>query len=120
MPRVIVGIGADCEEISRFGKMGRNAMEKIFTKNEISYCSGKASPSQHFAARFAGKEAIIKCFSSDGKKIAFNRIEIVRNESGAPVVRILDSGLKDYDVMLSLSHSGNMAMAFAIVLKKER
>jgi holo-[acyl-carrier protein] synthase len=116
----ILGIGVDCEEISRFEKMDSMLMEKIFTKGEREYCIGKANPSQHFAARFAGKEAVMKCFGSSGKKIAFNQIEILKCENGAPVVNILDRNLGDYDARLSLSHSGNMAIAFAVIFKSRR
>jgi len=93
-------------------------MEKIFTKKEIEYCCRKANPSQHFAARFAGKEAIIKCFGSMGKKIPFSQIEILKCENDAPIVNMLGNR-GNYDVKLSLSHSGNMAMAFAIVTKEK-
>ena len=118
MPRVIAGIGVDCEEISRFEKMNAAFAEKVFTKKEREYCRAKARPSQHFAARFAGKEAVIKCFGGIGKKIPFNKIEILKCENSAPAVRILDGSLGGYDVMLSLSHSGNMAIAFAVILKR--
>lgn len=114
----IVGIGVDCEEISRFEKMNTAFAEKVFTEKEREYCRAKARPSQHFAARFAGKEAIIKCFGAIGKKIPFSQIEILKCENSAPTARILDENLKGYDAMLSLSHSGNMAIAFAIILKR--
>jgi holo-[acyl-carrier protein] synthase len=108
-------VGVDCEDISRFEKMGSLFAKKIFTKKEIEYCSTKAFPSQHFAARFAGKEAIIKCFGGIGKKIPFSHIEILKCENGAPAVKILNESLGSHDVKLSLSHSGNMAIAFAVV-----
>ena len=117
-PPSIVSVGVDCEEISRFGKLGREAIGKIFTKNEIDYCSKKADPSQHLAARFAGKEAVIKCFGAIGKKIPFSQIEIIKYGNNAPAAGILDENLRGYDVMLSLSHSGNMAIAFAVLKKK--
>jgi phosphopantetheine--protein transferase-like protein len=114
----ILGVGVDCEEISRFGKMDRKAIGKIFTKKEMEYCRSKANPSQHFAARFAGKEAVIKCFGAIGKKIPFSQIEIIKYGNSAPAASILDKNLRGYDAMLSLSHSGDMAIAFAVLKKK--
>jgi len=111
------GVGVDCEQISRFEKMDKGFVQKIFTKKEIDYCMKKSRPSQHFAARFAGKEAIIKCFGSLGKKIFLSQIEILKCANGAPAVKILDKKLNSYDIRLSISHSGSMALAFAVVLK---
>ena len=113
----IVGVGVDCEEISRFKKMGSGAMEKIFTEREREYCKSKADPSQHFAARFAGKEAVMKCMSP--AKIPFDRIEIAGAGKGRPEVKVLDERFKYYDFEISLSHSGNMAIAFAIAFRSK-
>ena len=90
-----VSIGIDCEDIARFkGINSREAfMKKIFTENEIGYCIKKPNPAQHFAARFAGKEAIVKALSSAGKKISIKQIEILNDDSGVPVVNLHKDGL---------------------------
>ncbi len=113
-------VGVDCEDISRFKDLNRsNAfMRKIFSENEIETCLKKQNPAQHFAARFAGKEAIIKAFSSAGKKISINQIEIVNDDSGAPVVNLHKEGLESIEVKLSLSHCYSLAVASAIVIEK--
>ncbi len=111
----VKGVGVDCEQASRFENMDSKLMEKIFTKNEIDYCSRKANPSQHLAARFAAKEAVIKCFGSMGCRIFMNRIEILNRKNGSPYVRMLDKNLSTHGVKISLSHSGGMAIAFAAV-----
>jgi holo-[acyl-carrier protein] synthase len=113
-------IGIDCEEISRFNNIAdkNRLLKKIFTEKEIDYCLSRANPSQHFAARFSGKEAIIKAFSSFGKKISFKHIEILSLDSGAPFVNLRLDDLEQYTVKLSLSHSNNTAVAFALAHKK--
>ncbi len=119
MDMSIMSIGTDCEEISRFNKIVKNKslLKKIFTKNEIDYCMGRANPQQHFAVRFAGKEAVIKAINTSEKKISINQVEILNNKAGAPVVNLLDMDPGLYDIKLSLSHCKDIAVAFAIVIQ---
>lgn len=113
-------VGIDCEDIARFKDLNsrESFIKKVFTENEIEYCLKKANPAQHFAVRFAGKEAVIKAFNSAGKKISIGQIEILNEDSGAPVVKLLQDGLEYIEVKLSLSHCENIAIASAIVIEK--
>lgn len=114
-------VGIDCIDISRFDKdacSNKKFLTKIFTKNEISYCQSKAKAAQHFAVRFAGKEALIKALSSYNVKIPLNQIEILNNGKGIPHVRILDDKFNYFNIKLSLSHSNKVAIA--VVLVSER
>lgn len=115
-----MSIGIDCEDISRFNKIinNKNLLKKIFTEREINYCMSKANPPQHFAVRFAGKEAVIKAINSSGKKVSINQIEILNNEAGPPTVNLLDKDLSSYNVKLSLTHSKKIAIAFAVVIQQ--
>ncbi len=115
-----VSIGIDCEDITRFKDiMDREAfMRKVFTEGEIDYCLKKQNPAQHFAVRFAGKEAILKALNGAGKKTSIRQIEILNDVSGAPQVFIHKEGMNSIDVKLSLSHSKNTAVAAAIVIEK--
>ena len=111
-------VGIDCVDIARFDEeaiSNRKFLEKIFSKDEIQYCKGRAKPSQHFAARFAGKEAIIKALCHHDIKIPANQIEILNNRDGIPFVRILNEKCKDFEIKISLSHSDEIAMVVAIV-----
>ncbi len=114
-----MSIGTDCEDISRFNKIvnNKNLLKKIFTKNEIDYCMGKANPPQHFAVRFAGKEAVIKAINTSSKKISIDQIEILNSDTGSPIVSLRDTEPGLYDIKLSLSHSKGIAIAFAIVIQ---
>lgn len=113
-----IGIGVDVELISRFKKLDVKKNNKflchIFTKNEISYCFSKKIFTQHLAARFAGKEAIIKAIYALKKTPpALNKINIINDSTGIPTVH-----LKGYNIKISLAHTKNTAIAFAMVEKK--
>ena len=76
-------IGIDCVDISRFKKsniMIKKSFRRIFTENEINYCEKKENPAQHFAIRFAGKEAVKKALSGLNIDIALKNIEIKINK----------------------------------------
>ena len=116
-------IGIDCVNISRFDDKllsNNKFLEKVFTKTEILYCKKKAKPSQHFAVRFAGKEAVIKALSHYDVNVPFNQIEISNDERGIPSVRILNGNLNHFDIKISLSHSIEIAIAVALVSKDSK
>jgi len=113
------GIGVDIEDISRFEKLNPlnddQFLKKIFTETEIKYCLSKHNKAQHFAARFGGKEAVIKALSDMGiQNINYNSIEIINDQNGVPKVTIKNAGISNIRINISLSHSKDMAIAFAI------
>ena len=112
-------IGVDCINISRFKRsrlLNNSNLERIFSKKEIEYCKNKENPSQHYAVRFAAKEAIIKAFFAYEMKIKHNKIEILNNKNGLPFVKIIDDCFKTFDIKISLSHSKEIALAFVIIV----
>jgi len=114
-------IGIDCVALSRFQKdvvSKRTILQKIFTEREIAYCKKKVHSYQHYAVRFAGKEAVVKAFSCYGIKLSLKQIEIANKKNGIPFVTIVDADVDDFDVKLSLSHSEDAAVAIALVVKK--
>lgn len=85
----IIGIGMDIIEVPRI----RRAMEKsperfrerTFTDREVRYCENKKNRYQHYAARFAAKEAAMKALGTGWRKgIAFSEIEVTNNADGKP------------------------------------
>ena len=112
-------IGVDCVDVSGFqGAMLIQGFKKrVFTENEISYCEKKAKPIQHYAARFAAKEAVAKALSLD-VRTSLSQIEILDDETGRPFVNILDRslGTEHRTVKISISHSDSIALAFAIAV----
>jgi holo-[acyl-carrier protein] synthase len=110
-------IGVDCQEIEVFAerdiKTNREFYARLFTEKEIAYCISKAFPSQHFAVRFAAKEAVIKAVAPE--HIQHKSIEILNHKSGKPYIKLMNSELrKKFSLRVSLSHSKSIAIAFVL------
>jgi len=121
---MIVGIGTDITEIQRIEtaieKYGSRFADRIFTKTEQEYCeSYKKGKYEHYAARFAAKEAFSKAIGTgitDGYK--FNEIGIYNEKSGKPVIQLYGGLLEkwgDCEVHISLSHTGTLAIAMIVL-----
>ena len=115
-------IGTDIESIGRFRKLNRtdnsSFLNRIFTKNELDYCFSKKMHASCLAARYAGKEAIVKALSSMGRaNLDYKRLEIFNNEKGVPTVRLGGADFRNLEVHLSLSHCEDKAIAFAVVIE---
>jgi phosphopantetheine--protein transferase-like protein len=91
-------------------------VNRIFTQREQKYCFSKKTAAPHLAARYCGKEAIVKALASiGGTKVRYIDIEIINKQDGIPVVRVDKEGFRDLQIHLSLSHCEDKAIAFAIV-----
>lgn len=107
-----MGLGLDIVEIERIEKLARRNhrfLPRVFTPQEIRYCSSKKNRWQHFAARFAAKEAVWKALGQEG--VALKDISVQRNASGKPGVLLRGRAAKHIE--LSLSHSDHYAVAVA-------
>lgn len=123
---MVLGIGVDIIEIERIKKIidrfEDRFLKKIYTENEINYCITKVNKYQHFAARFAAKEAIYKALTETGQKIAnWKNIEVFNQSNGLPIVKTYGK-LKEYlsddkEIKLTISHSDNYVVCFAIITK---
>jgi holo-[acyl-carrier protein] synthase len=119
----VEGIGNDLIEIVRIRKSierhGQHFLDRIFTRREQDYCYRFQDPIPHFAGRFAAKEAVAKAFGTGiGADIFWHEIEIVNDEQGKPIVFLSEDVLKRFNhpqVLLSISHGTEIAMAVAIV-----
>ena len=118
-----IRIGTDIIEISRIKRSIEDTdnkfIERIYTNNEIEYCeSRKSQKYQHYAVRFAGKEAVFKAISSTLKnkfEIDWKDIEILNDSSGRPYVNILKSKISEkINIDISLSHCKEYAVANVI------
>jgi len=119
------GVGADIVEVGRLARSLRRRggfAEAVFTEGERRFCEARPRPAQHFAARFAAKEAFLKaigCGIFGG--VALRDIEVVRGQDGRPALRLgpsaaaalADAGGRD--ALVSLSHDGDVALAFVVV-----
>ena len=120
------GVGIDIVEVGRIAALIRDRgaafLERWFTTGEIDYCSRKAVPSRHFAARFAAKEAVVKALPMvwDGP-LPWRSIEIANDPRGVPSVSlsgaILDAATRAGvgDIRVSISHCREYATAIALV-----
>ena len=112
-------VGVDCEEISRFRKLpykrNKRFYRKIFTEDEIKYCTSYRDPYPRFAVRFAAKEATIKALNGLAKPY-YTEIGIKKNRK-QPTICLKKNkfkGIKQSQVSLSLTHSNSYAVAFVV------
>ncbi len=110
------GVGVDLVEVGRIGRLVRDPafLKRVFTAEEIAYCRGKKNAAQHFAVRFAAKEAILKALGHKG--VALKDIG-VRNLSTGQPVPVLHGRLKPLGgkIRLSLAHTKEYAVAMAVL-----
>lgn len=116
---MIIGTGIDIIEISRIAqaisRWGDGFLHHIFTDEEIQYSQKNRFPNQHFAGRFAAKEAVLKAFGKNSH-ISWKDIEIINDEDGKPLCRYKDKKFKS-QILISISHSEHYAVASAIIEK---
>jgi holo-[acyl-carrier protein] synthase len=116
-----ISIGTDIVSISRFREFARDrfhpALRKMFTPAELDYCFSKDDVEVHLAARFAGKEAIIKAlYSRNIDRVWYTDIEITNNDKGVPSVRIKKETFSSLKLLISLAHCEDMATAYALII----
>tara|TARA_Y100001960_G_scaffold8216_1_gene8002 strand:- start:470 stop:814 length:345 start_codon:yes stop_codon:yes gene_type:complete len=112
-------VGTDIIEVSRIEKLikdkGDKFLNRIYTKAEIDYCESKGpNKYQHYAGRFAAKEAVFKILST--KQLKFKNIEILNNDDGSPYIK--SSAPYDafqFDISISISHIKKYATAVAVM-----
>ena len=119
-----IGIGVDIVSIAKFNMYGKSNMRvwlnKVYTDKEQKHCISKRFPAQHFAVRYAAKQAIVKALTTLGiTGIIYREIEITNNHSRVPKVIIYSNKLQNYKIEISLSHDETKAIAMALVLKGE-
>ncbi len=114
----IVGTGVDIVQISRLRRIDLKApfYRRVFTTREMEYCKRFDDPLPHLAGVFAAKEAVWKSISHLSPP-ALSGIEILHDPPGRPQVHL--SGHVDCRVHLSISHSGDYAVAVAIAVDSE-
>ena len=127
----IVGIGADITECLRIAKTierhGERFINRVYTADEVRYCQSRRQSTQHFAARWAAKEAVLKALGIATRKgLAWTDIEIRKAPSGQPCVAVRGA-VKDIverlgvvEVLVSIAHCRTHATAYAMALGREK
>lgn len=119
-----MGFGVDLEDVGRFRRFspsrGKRFLERVYTEDERVYCFSKKNSAESLAARFVGKEAVIKALSAAFGKapvISHSDIEIKRTKFGAPEVFIKGRHYKNLKILVSLSHTKDLACAAALAFR---
>ncbi len=120
-----ISCGTDIIEIKRIKEsiedLGEKFLERVYTNKEIAYCESKKSQKyQHYAARFAAKEAVFKAISNklnNKYDIGWKNIEVINNENGRPHVNLLNIEILEIEEMdISISHCKEYATANVVVI----
>jgi holo-[acyl-carrier protein] synthase len=125
---MIVGVGTDIVEIVRIGQMierhGEHFLRRVYTEEEIRYCQRRRESYQHFAGRWAAKEAVMKTLGTGWTRgVGWLDIEVATKRSGQPVINVrgtardIASNCGIDEVLISISHCRAYATATAIALR---
>ena len=116
--------GIDIIEINRIKEVVEDTngkfLERVYTKKEIEYCESKNKVKyQHYAARFAAKEAFFKAISECFPKydITWKDIEVINIDSGRPQISLVSKQIPNMQsIDISLSHCKEYAVANVTIL----
>jgi holo-[acyl-carrier protein] synthase len=119
----ILGLGVDLAEVERvrrvLEKYSRFA-ERCFTDHEREYAFRFARPERRLAARFAGKEAVMKSMGTGWRRIRWKDIEITGG--GKPTVRMSGNAARRAEmlgvteVLVTITHTDTDALVMAIAV----
>jgi holo-[acyl-carrier protein] synthase len=126
----ISGIGTDIVECLRIAQMierhGELFLTRVYTPLEIEYCSSRKAATQHYAGRWAAKEAVLKAMGTGwARGITWRDIEVRNDESGRPSIRLGGTareicerrGVRE--MLISISHCRSHATAYALAVTTE-
>ncbi len=125
MPNII-GLGLDATDIDRIAdtiaRYGDRFLRRIFTDDEVAYCSRRRVPAIHFAGRFAAKEATMKALGTGrSQNVLWRDVEVVRR-GGPPQLRLHGGAGRRFEKiggrssLLTITHSDALAMAQVMIL----
>lgn len=122
---MLSGIGIDMIEVDRVEEKinkEKGFRELVFSKREIDYCESKTHKFEHYAARFAVKEAFLKAAGTGWvAKLNFNEIEVMNDSLGKPHILLSGSTAEAFkmnsvhQIAVSLSHLKNIASAVVYI-----
>ena len=127
---MIIGIGTDIVECLRIAQMiERHAdlfLNRVYTPLEIEYCSVRKAATQHYAGRWAAKEAVLKAMGTGWSKgIQWKDIEVRNDSGGRPTIGIggrsreLCEEMGIADILISISHCRSHATAYAVAVGRD-
>src|SRR2546430_15727208 len=127
---MIFGIGIDTIEVPRIEKTIASYrdqfLRRIYTEDEVAYCNWRKFSAEHFAARFAAKEAFAKAIGTGIRKgFIWREVEVTNEFSGKPVISLHGSMIEktaklvgsEFRIHVSLTHTKTMAEAIVMIEK---
>lgn len=123
-----ISCGIDIIEIDRIKDsiedIGEKFIKKVFTDKEIEYCESKRMQKyQHYAGRFAAKEAAFKAVSArlnDKYSVCWQDFEVVNDEQGKPKINLKNINTENIEnIDISISHCKLYATANVVILYKD-
>ena len=124
----IAGIGTDIVEVPRIALMiqkhGELFVRRVYTSHEIEYCAMRKAANQHYAGRWAAKEAVLKALGTGWSKgVQWTDIEVHNESGGRPKIRLAGAA-RDLcerrgiaEILITISHCRTFAVAYAIALR---
>src|SRR5437016_13252393 len=124
----IIGVGLDATDIARITDVierhGDRSVRRIFTDGEIAYCLRRRGSAQHFAARFAAKEAAMKALGTGHTRgVLWRDIEVARAPGGPPQLTFHRGAAARFaylganSSLLTITHSETLAIAQVMLLR---
>src|SRR5437868_9595461 len=124
----IIGIGTDIVECVRIRRMidrhGELFLTRVFTEREVRYCQRSKQATEHFAGRWAAKEAILKCLGTGWRRgLCWTDMEVRNEPTGEPRVLLCGAAkdvaqtLRITDILLTISHCRAYATAYALAIR---
>ena len=123
----VIGIGTDIVECLRIAQMierhGELFINRVYTADEVRYCQSRRQSTQHFAARWAAKEAVLKALGIGARRrVVWTDVEIQKVYSGQTTVAVRGA-VKDIveqlgvaKLLISIAHCRTHATAYALAL----
>jgi holo-[acyl-carrier protein] synthase len=126
----IIGIGVDATDIPRIvrtlERYGERFIQRIFTEEEVAYCTRRRQPAVHFAGRFAAKEAAMKALGTGHTpEVLWRDVEVIRH-GGPPQLRFHRGSARRFEAiggvssLLTITHSDALAFAQVLLLGRPR
>ena len=123
---MIVGTGVDIAEVKRvqqaLDRFGDRFLLRVFTPDEVRYCTKRHNVAERLAARFAAKEAAMKAIGTGWRNgVSWRDFEVARQPGGRPLLRLSGRGAEIAAALgcrrthLSLSHTASQAIAYVIL-----
>lgn len=121
----LIGMGTDLVDLDRLRRViarTPGVVDRLFTDRERTYATARRDPVERYGARFAAKEATMKALGVGLGDVAFRDIEVVRLESGEPILQLhgtaaalaVARGVSRW--VITLSHTDHLAQAVVVAL----